>query len=409
MNDSGHARVSVLAGAVCATLAVTLAAFVCTEPLSALGASVCVGAAVLAAILFHAHRSTTTTAVLTFTAASVSIGLTSLYSPPAGSAEGVATLAEASGLIVLILLSARFFPVRAGVVCCLLAGLATSVLVLRLTEITSVLEGLGMSLFGGALACAAVVAGAHGRRRHHVRERQAIQVRRSQRIELAKDLHDFLGHELSGILVQAQAAIAVAEDDPAQQGVALRGIEADALRALSTLDRTVRTLWGEGESESAHESTAQKNGVRPAAELRDLPELVHRFDDSGTAHTELNLEPGVEEIVTPEVGATIFRIVVEALTNVRKHAPDATTVKVRVASTWKSAISYVTVEVTSDRTSEPANPLTADSDGFGLIALRERVEVLGGTFSAGFVEPSRWHVKASFPREKVSWGPESSS
>ncbi|MGN9783821.1 sensor histidine kinase [Nonomuraea sp. ZG12] len=342
------------------------------------------------------------TAALTLTAAAISIVLTAFSSPPAGPAQGVAALAEAAGLIVLLIVSTRLPSARLAVACCTIAGLAISVLVIRLTEVAAPLEGLGMSLFGAMLACSAAAFGVDGRRRNRKRRHHAIQARRSQRIELAKDLHDFLGHDLSAILVQAQAAIAVAEHDPAQQRIALRGIEADALRALSTLDRTVRTLFEAGEDTPLLHTATQETTIQPTLGLRDLPALLRRFNDSGTIRAELTLDTSVSEDLGPDVSATIFRVVVEALTNIRKHAPDATAVKVAVTKTRQTSAREVTVEVTSERASQQARPSATEPSGFGLIALRERVETVGGTFHAGLVGLSTWQVRAHFPEGGVT-------
>lgn len=235
-----------LVGAGCASLAVAVAAFIWAGPLSAVGAGACVGAAGLAVVSFSVRPSTARTAALTITAAAASIVLTAFYSSAAGPAEGVAALAEAAALLVLLIMSTRLPSARLAVACCMIAGLAISVLVLRLTEIAAPLEGLGMSLFGAMLACSAAAIGVDGRRRDHKRRHHAIQIRRSQRIELSKDLHDFLGHDLSAILVQAQAAIAVADHDPAQQWIALRGIEAGSERSHEGVVRALQVLGGSG-------------------------------------------------------------------------------------------------------------------------------------------------------------------
>lgn len=383
-----------LVGAGSVPLALAAVTVIWVSPLSAIGAGVCVAAAAIALALNRAAPSATITATLAGAAAATSLGLTVLYPRPAGPADGVAAVAEAAGLLTLLLLSVRRLPAALAVCCGAVTSLAVSVLVLRLTPVDSVAEGAGMSLFGVVLAVGGAAVGAAGRRRSHRRQRRAVQARQAHRTALARDLHDFLGHDLSGILVQAQAAMAVADRDPDQQRLALRGIEVDAVRALSTLERTVKALY-DADGGAAPDDVGEAN-TQPAPGMRDLPALVRRFNDSGTTRTELTMPAGIVEEVAADVGTTIFRVVVEALTNIRKHAPDASVATVTVTSTRQRSGRAVTVEVTDECPARQARPPVSRPAGLGLIGLRERVEATGGTFHAGPAGRSAWRVRAYF-------------
>ncbi|GAB3953800.1 hypothetical protein GCM10029976_094700 [Kribbella albertanoniae] len=359
---------------------------------SALGAGVCTAAGVAALVVVPVRR---TLLGLTVGAAVTSILLTLLLGGPAGPAQGVAATVEAASLLLLIALSARLLNIFAAVVACTAGSLALAMLVLRSATGGARPENLGLGLFGVVLAAGAIAAGVAIRHRERARERLAAEARKAQRVELAKELHDFLGHDLSGILVQAQAARSVAGRNTDQQRVALRGIEEDALRALSTLEHTVRTLFGDGRRPALLSSQDADAGTRPTSGLRDLPALVRRYNDTGTPATRLTLAEGLIDHVDPKLGATVFRVVVEALTNVRRHARAATSVTVIV--TCPPSGSGLSVEITDDGAGPPGRGAGRSSSGVGLAALRERVEAVGGVLVAGPLAESGWRLSGHFP------------
>ncbi len=362
---------------------------------SALGAGLCTAAGAAAWVTLPVDRFRRTLVGLTVGAAAASILLTLLLGGPAGPAQGAAATVEAASLLLLIALSARLLSIFAAVVACAAGSLALSLLVLRSATGGARPENLGLGLFGVVLAAGAIAAGVVIRRRERAGERLAAEARKAQRVELAKELHDFLGHDLSGILVQAQAARSVADRNPDQQRVALHGIEEDALRALSTLEHTVRTLFGDGRRPALLTSQDADAVTRPTSGLRDLPALVRRYNDTGTAATRLTLAEGLIDHVDPKLGATVFRVVVEALTNVRRHARAATSVMVIV--TCPPSGCGLSVEITDNGAGPLGRGGGRSSSGVGLAALRERVEAVGGSLVAGVVAESGWRVSAHFP------------
>ncbi|MEJ8643513.1 histidine kinase [Streptomyces sp. MS1.HAVA.3] len=179
-------------------------------------------------------------------------------------------------------------------------------------ESGSWLEACGAAAFWALPALGAVLAGGYLRRQAG-RTRQAVRdARRDQQLELARDLHDFVAHDVSAIVVQAQAARFVAAQDPGQAVRALERIETAGLSALASMDRTVHAL-----REAAGGPTA------PVPGLAQLPELVERFE-GGT----LDADPQAVRELSREADTTAYRVAVEALTNVRRHAPGAAVVQV---------------------------------------------------------------------------------
>ncbi|GAA3792749.1 hypothetical protein GCM10022226_10020 [Sphaerisporangium flaviroseum] len=242
------------------------------------------------------------------------------------------------------------------------------------------------------------------------RARSVRAARQAQRTQLARDLHDFVAHDVSGMLAQAQVGRILAEQDPQQAAAAFQRIEQAALQALASMDRTVRMLH-DADDLAAGEAA----GRTPLPALADLRELADRFSFSGTAVVHLDIDARLKDpngVVPREVAATAYRIVVEALTNVRRHAVTANRVEVTVRRT--RTVGDLTghaleVTVTDDaRTGlAPAGHVLGTAGrggGFGLAGLTERVEALGGKLAAGPYAPHGWRVAATMPLAASSHG-----
>ncbi|MGC1210847.1 MAG: sensor histidine kinase [Micromonospora sp.] len=209
------------------------------------------------------------------------------------------------------------------------------------------------------------------------RRATAERVRRDERLELARELHDVVAHHITGIVVQAQAAQLVTDRQPERARQSLAGIEAAGSDALAAMRRLVGIL---------------RDGDDPApgsAGPEHLDALVERFARHGMA--VLPRVPEEDPGWPPEVTATVYRIVREALTNVARHAPGAGTVHVAVAE----EAGMVTVDVVDDGPPAPTGPLRRS--GYGLIGMRERVGALGGKLSAGPRPGGGWSVSAALP------------
>jgi signal transduction histidine kinase len=198
--------------------------------------------------------------------------------------------------------------------------------------------------------------------------------RSDERLEIARELHDTIGHYVTGIVVQAQAARHVASRDPDAAGAALERIEAAGTDALDAMRQVVVGLragvptapgdaWGDVDDLLA---AAAAQGV-PVAAWIDDPVRRHAGPLAGAAH----------------------RIIAESLTNVRKHGRDVTAVTVRVEATPSAML----VTVHDDGVEIPPPGLEA----FGVVGMRERAEALGGTLFAGPAPGGGWLVRAELP------------
>lgn len=203
------------------------------------------------------------------------------------------------------------------------------------------------------------------------RQAAAEQVRRDERLVLARELHDLVAHHVTGVVLQAQAARVVRRKHPERLDDSLTGIEQAGTEALAAMRRVVGLLRDTGDAVSA------APGPEP------LGDLVGRF-----AGPPVRLQAPADPAWSPEVASTVYRIVQESLTNVARHAPRARSVAVTVTDG-----ASVTVTVTDDG---PA-PAQYHRRGYGLVGMRERVEALGGTLDAGPQEHG-WSVKAVLPK-----------
>ncbi|MDP9850031.1 sensor histidine kinase [Streptosporangium lutulentum] len=288
-------------------------------------------------------------------------------------------LAEVPPLLVLTFVAVRHAPAPRGAASAGLAGGAVALMLVRVLWPGDLAIIVGACAAWSLLAIAAAGAGLYVRMLDNGRRRAVTEAKRAQRLILARDLHDFVAHDVSGILVQAQAAQLAPGPLPAQVTDALRRIEAAGLRALAAMDRTVQML---------HEADETRSGAgEPLPGVDGLARLVDGYSPS--VRVDLSVEPGLERRLSQETSATVYRVVTEALTNVRRHACEATSVGVTVARVEES----VRVRVTDDGGGYSE---AAGRGGFGLVGLTERVGILGGSLSAG-PQPGGWRVEALVP------------
>jgi signal transduction histidine kinase len=229
---------------------------------------------------------------------------------------------------------------------------------------------------GAGEAVILVTTGAVGaalRYRARARMRELDQATLLERARLARDLHDTVAHHVSAMAIRAQAGLAMAPSQPEAATEALRLIEAEASRALTEMRTMVRVL-------------------RQPAELTPLPRVADLAELSGRSHTGpwVNVEIlGDVDDLPPSVGATIYRLAQEAVTNARRHAKHATRIEVRVAADDTS----VRLRVRDD--GDAGSP---GASGYGLIGMAERAGLLGGTCEAGPNPGRGWTVTAVLPR-----------
>ncbi|MFI9169142.1 sensor histidine kinase [Streptomyces lincolnensis] len=264
------------------------------------------------------------------------------------------------------------------------AALGVAVISLPLRTGTSV-EELSSSFLLTFAVGAAVGLGCYLRLLDARRARAVDAVRQNERMELARDLHDFVAHHVTGIIVHANAALTVQETSPEQVKPLLEGISRAGGETLDSMRRLVRVLREE-----------DHHGARPAEILTELDRLVSAFSGDGT-EARLDVADPVRAVrLVPEVETSVHRVVQEALTNVRRHAPGAD-VAVRLGLDRRTGGDLLRVEV---RNAAPAARSTAPvggRGGFGLVGLRERVEAVEGALTSGRTPDGGWCVTATFP------------
>jgi signal transduction histidine kinase len=319
-----------------------------------------------------------------------------------GRTSGALSAFEALALLGLVFLALRRAPARRGVGGALLAaGAALIIIPSHVTTSDSLLaNAAGMAVWGlGALVAAG--AARYLDALDARRARSVAEARRDQRLSLARDLHDFVAHDVSAIVVQAQAARVVGADEPGEALAALERIEHEGLHALAAMDRALDALR---DVAPTWQPSASGQGARPPGDglgLRDLGTLIARFEATGAVRVELELADAATVGVPSDVGTTAYRLVTEGLTNIRRHAPGATRVRVGVAPARLGDAAALAVTVTNDAGSRHSggHPLDAPgrNGGFGLHALRERVEALGGILHAGPDDEGCWQLSAVLP------------
>jgi signal transduction histidine kinase len=251
-------------------------------------------------------------------------------------------------------------------------------------------QGVNDVIFDIAVVTMAWVLGAAARSRHlraEDAERRAEEVERTrdlaereaaaeERVRIARELHDIVAHALGVIAVQAGAAEAVMESDPAQARETVASIRERARESVTEMRRVLGLL--------REDST---NGREPQPTLDDVEALVGRVRGSGL-DVDLQVE-GQPRPLAPGVELSAFRIVQEALTNVTKHAR-ADSAHVRLCYGSRT----LEIEVIDDGRGPNSD---APESGYGLVGVRERVALLEGTLEAGPCESGGYRLRAELP------------
>jgi len=210
-------------------------------------------------------------------------------------------------------------------------------------------------------------------------EVRAEQARTAERSRIAREMHDVLAHRVSLIAMHAGALEVQAAPAPARVAETAALIGSTAREAMEDL-REVLGVLGADPADGAD--------LAPSPRTQDIARVV---DASRAAGVQADLHLDVDELPDP-VARTAHRIVREGLTNVHKHARGAATV-VTVAG---GAVDGVSVEVVNLRPAG-APPLLLPGSGVGLLGLRERVGILGGTLEAGPSPDGGWRLAAWLP------------
>ncbi|QNP69039.1 sensor histidine kinase [Streptomyces roseirectus] len=290
-------------------------------------------------------------------------------------------------LLCLLFLAVRHAPGPWAVVCAVVDTLALFGLPVRYLQSYSLRDDDVLASLVSGLLLAGIVAGLAGylRTLDYRRVVAVGETRRAERVAIAADLHDFVAHRVTGILVQTQVARMMADAPQRELDSVLAGIERAATEALASMRRTVGVLRDVGPEAVER---------RPVGDLDGIFDLVDRFAVPGQRailHRDPELAPGLPH----EVQAAAYRVVQESLTNVRRHAADATEILVTLFPLGDRLV----VIVQDDGHGGVWFPAEAHGGGFGLVSLKERVTALGGELTAGPRQGEGWEVRAEFPTE----------
>ncbi|MFH8886190.1 sensor histidine kinase [Streptomyces californicus] len=397
-----------------------MAAALLTAPAGGLQAAPPMAVAVLGVLItaWKRRRPRTVAWTAAGVAAASALGTLFISPPTTDRATGRAALVEIAALLLLVCLVARYAPVRRAAALCSILGLLSSTVLFRLHVPPSVSDATAQSAFFALGAIAAASAGGGLRSLETRRARAVREARQHQRLELAADLHDFAAHDVSAVVVLAQAAQVIGADRPEELLPLLRRIEESGRQALGSMDRTVHMLRSTGDSPGSPDTPrAAPPGTYG---LEDIVDVVDRFRATGPAEVRLDMERRSEHLrrVPHEVAGAAHRVVVEALTNVRRHAATAPWVTVSVLLDGpEEADPVLTVSVVNG---PPALGGTGGGHlgdrvhpaATGLAGLSERTRALGGALRFGAARDHEnhrartgdgphgrpgWQVTATFP------------
>jgi signal transduction histidine kinase len=206
-------------------------------------------------------------------------------------------------------------------------------------------------------------------------ERERRLAAAEERTRIARDLHDSAGHAINVILVQAGAARLLQDQDPTRTRAALETIEEVARETVVEIDQLVRALRENG--------SAEEGEVEPPPGLAALETLAERHRASGLA-VALRVD-GARRQLASGVDRAAFRILQEALTNAARHGDGSAEVEL--------AFGRHALELT---VTNPAPGRPTEVRGHGLVGMRERTTLLGGSFEAT-ADQGVFRIRARLP------------
>lgn len=292
-------------------------------------------------------------------------------------------------LLILVYGAASVVESRAHVA---LAALVAALYASELALLVAGLKGLGNVVPGLVFVGLAYVLGRGARRRRAreaLLERQTVVltaeresfVRRAvveERDRIARELHDVIAHCVSVVIVQAGAAQRLLERDPAAAARALETIRTAGGDALDELRRLLDLMRETG---STGASTEPQPGIERLDALIDQTRATGIPVDYRVDGPPRELPPGLD--------LTVYRVVQEALTNIRKHAGPA---NARIHLRFSPNGLDLVVADDGNGTGRPAN-----GTGHGLIGMQERVALYGGTLSSGPRTAGGYEISARIP------------
>ena len=242
-------------------------------------------------------------------------------------------------------------------------------LVIDYGGIAETIGGLFVMLFPAEL-------GVMIRYQQKAKDQQINEVRSQEREQIARELHDTVAHHVSAIAIQAQAGRVVANENPKAAIDALIVIEEAAARTLSEMRSMVGSLRGNEDA-----------ALAPQPGLREIASLA---GDANGLDVRVSSVDGVE--MPAPIGAALYRIAQESVTNATRHAHDASRVDVRLER--RGDTYRLTIQDDGRQNGAETNP-----EGYGLVGMAERARLLGGSLEAGPSPSGGWLVHAELPSD----------
>lgn len=210
----------------------------------------------------------------------------------------------------------------------------------------------------------------------------------NERSRIAREMHDIVAHSLSVIIAQADGGRYAATSNPEMAAKSLTTIADTGRAALADMRRLLGVLRDQDNGENSAQHLPQ-----PAQD--SIETLVESLRDAGIKASLVRT--GTERLLPPGAGLTLYRVCQESLTNVLKHAGADPTVAVMV--NWAPDRVQLIVE---DNGRGSASLAGSDGAGMGLLGMKERAALFGGTISAGPAEGGGFRVKLDLPLPPAS-------
>lgn len=210
------------------------------------------------------------------------------------------------------------------------------------------------------------------------REQLAQQRVADERLRIAREMHDVVAHSLGVVALQAGVAEHLFEEDPPQARDSVATIRTVARAGLQDMQRTLGVL-----------RSTEATSPRATTRLSDVPQLVESLRRASSLDVDFQVIGDPPTALAPALELSVYRVIQEALTNACKHAPGS---RVTVALRYdRDELGVEVVDDGSDR------PMDLPGSGNGLVGMRERVSMFGGTFEAARRIGGGFRVAARFP------------
>lgn len=263
------------------------------------------------------------------------------------------------------------------------SSLALAVLLVHLLTNDAALPGLAGLVPGSAWVIIPLTLGAARRLVVEAQARERAEAERrlldAERLRLAQEVHDVVGHGLAAIQMQADIALHLRDRKPAQAHEALTAISAASAEALRELRATLAAI--------TPVDGREPGGRAPTPGLARVPDLCARVRTAGVA-VDLAVD-GTPGPLPAGADVVAYRVLQEALTNVVKHSAHP-----RARVTIGHRPQCVELRVTNQALD------VGHVDGFGITGMRRRVEQIGGTLTAGARDAGTFAVHAVIPRHR---------